>query len=213
MKDDPVLRPHRVIVYSNKEEYVFNLQHIDPFIVQTNGYYFAPRKTAYFYSSESKVLFHEGTHQIFVERFFPDKKPAFRNNFWVVEGIALFMETLKVEENCYKIGNILDNRLYAAKIYQFEQDYNMPIRKLAAMSAAEIQASQEMIRIYSQSATLVHWLMFVEEGRYRSQLFELLRRTYFDTATPETLSELTEQSYEELDKHYVEFLKMVPDEK
>ena len=212
-KSDCEQHQHQVIIFSNKKEYTFNLLHIDPFIDQTNGFYFAPMKTAYFFSPESKVLFHEGTHQIFVERFFREKKPAFRNNFWAVEGIALFMETLQVEEECYKIGNILDNRLYAAKVYQFERNYNLPIRKLAAMSAAEIKANKEIVRIYSQSAALVHWLMFAEEGRYRNPLFELLRQTYLDTATPDTLSELTGLSYEALDKIYVEFLKTIPGEK
>jgi hypothetical protein len=210
-KDEPS-QHHQVIIYNNKDEYTLNLQHIDPFIDTTNGYYFAPTMTAYFFSPISKVLFHEGTHQIFVERFFPGKKPVFHNNFWVAEGIALFMETLQVEEHCYKIGNILDDRLYAAKVYQFERNYHLPIRNLTAMSAAEIQASKEMVRIYSQSAALVHWLMFAEEGRYRRSLFELLRQTYLDTAKPETLSELTGLTFEELDKNYVDFLKSIPSE-
>ncbi|MDR0326752.1 MAG: hypothetical protein LBI05_00495 [Planctomycetaceae bacterium] len=209
---EPVQHRHRVILYRNKQEYVSNLLRLDSAIAQTNGYYFAPRKTAYFYTPEPKVLFHEGTHQIFVERFYRGKKPAFRNNFWAVEGIALFMETLQVEEKCYKIGNIFDNRLYAAKVYRFERNYHLPIQKLTAMSAKEIQNSEEMVRIYSHSAALVHWLMFVEEGRYREALFELLRRTYLDTAKPETLSKLTNLSYEELDKKYEEFLKTIPDE-
>jgi hypothetical protein len=210
---EPLQHRHRVVLYRNKQEYTGNLLRLDPAIAQTNGYYFAPKKTAYFYTPEAKILFHEGTHQIFVERFYRGKKQAFRNNFWVVEGIALFMETLQVEETCYKIGNILDNRLYAAKVYQFERNYHQPIQKLTAMSADEIQDSKkDLIRIYSHSAALVHWLMFVEEGRYRDVLFELLRRTYLDTAKPETLSELTNLSYEELDKKYEEFLKTIPDE-
>ena len=203
----------RVVLYRDKEEYILNLLRIDSSIAKTNGYYSAPRRTAYFFSPDSKVLLHEGTHQILAEYFFRDKKPAFRNNDWVVEGIALLMETLKVEEKCYKIGNILDDRLYAAKVYQFERNYMMPIRKLTAMSAEEVQASaEETIKIYSQSAALVHWLMFAEEGCYRKHLFETLRRTYLDTATPETVSELTGLSFEELDKKYVEFLNTIPDE-
>jgi hypothetical protein len=54
--------------------------------------------------------------------------------------------------------------------------------------------------------------MFAAEGSHRKHFFELLRRTYRDSATPETLSELTGLSYEELDKKYVEFLKTIPDD-
>lgn len=210
VRDQPSLQ---VILYRNKQEYVLSLFRFDSGIVQTNGYYSAPKKTAYFFSPASKVLLHEGTHQIFTEHFFRDKEPAFCNNYWVVEGIALFMETLKIEEKCYKIGDILDDRLYAAKVYQFERNYNMPIRVLTAMSAEQVLASaDEMIKIYSQSAALVHWFMFANKGGYRKHLFETLRRTYLDTAKPETLSELTGLSFEELDKKYLEFLKTIPDE-
>jgi len=212
-KNEPKQHCHQVVLYRDEQEYRQQIRRIDPYLrQQTNGYYSSPRKTAYFYAPESKVLFHEGTHQIFLEHFFRENKPAFCNNFWVVEGIALFMETLKIEEECYKIGNLLDNRLYAAKVYQFERNYSLPIRKLTAMSVEEIQASAEIRSIYSQSAALVHWLMFAEEGRYRKSLFELLRQTYLDRAKPETLSELTGLSYEELDQTYVEFLKTIPDD-
>jgi hypothetical protein len=211
-KNEPEQHRFRIVLYRDKEEYIASLLRIEPSIAQTNGFYFAPRKTVYFFSPESKVLFHEGTHQLFLEHFFREKTPMFRNNFWVIEGIALLMETLKIEEKCYKVGNIMDDRLFAAKEYQFKHHYNMSIRNLTAMSATDIQASKETIRIYSQSAALTHWLMFAEEGRYRKHFFELLRRTYLDTARPETLSELTGLSYEELDEKYVEFLKTIPDE-
>jgi len=212
-KKKPAPQRHRVILYRNHQEYTLHLFRIDPRIAQTNGFYYAPRKTAYFFSTEAKILFHEGTHQILAERVFHEKKPVFHNNFWVVEGIALFMETLKVKDKHYTIGDILANRLYSAKRYRFEQGHKLPIQKLVAMSASEIQSQprDELQRIYSQSATLVHWLMFAEEGRYRPALFELLRQTYHDSATAETLSKLTGLSYDKLDEQYEEFLKTIPE--
>ena len=203
---------HRVILYRDQREYIAHLFRIEPEIARTNGFYHAPGRTAHFFLTEPRILFHEGTHQILAERFFGDASPTFRNNFWIVEGIALFMETLKVEEDYYRIGDILANRLYAAKVYRFERNHNLPIRQLTAMSAAEIQASRELQEIYSQSAALTHWLMFAEGGRYRTALFELLRQTYHNEATPETLSELTGLSYKELDAKYAEFLKTIPDD-
>ena len=211
---EPARHRHRVILYRNQREYSANLRRIEPTIDRTNGFYHAPGKTAHFFSTETKILFHEGTHQILAERFFHEKTPTFRNNFWVTEGIALFMETLIIEEERYRIGNILADRLYSAKVYWFEQNHRLSTRQLTAMSVAQIQASanRELQRIYSQSAALTHWLMFAEEGRYRGALFELLRRTYRNEATPDTLSELTGLSHEELDTKYAEFLKTIPSE-
>jgi len=204
-------RRHRIVLFRDQQEYNRALLPLEPSIARTNGFYFAPGKTAYFYSTEAKILFHEGTHQILMEHIFRNTAPSFRNNFWVVEGIAAFMETLKIEEHSYKVGDILADKLLAAKIYQFERNYHMPIQRLTAMSAADVQASAETQRIYSQSATLVHWLMFAEGGRYRQHLFELLRQTYVDLAVPETLSRLTGLSYEELDQKYAEFLQTIPE--
>ena len=217
MKDgkiEPAQDRHKAILYRDQREYIASLRRIEPTIDRTNGFYHAPGKTVHLFSTETKILFHEGTHQILAERFFYEKIPAFRNNFWVVEGIALLMETLKIEEKRYTIGEILADRLYSAKVYWFKQNHRLPIRQLMAMSATEIQSkpSRELQRIYSQSAALTHWLMFTEEGRYRGALFELLRQTYRDEAKPETLSELTGLSYEELDEKYAEFLKTIPDE-
>jgi len=209
---EPAKHRHRVILYRDQREYVARLQRIEPDIAKTNGFYHAPRKTVYLFLTEAKILFHEGTHQILAERFFHEKSPTFRNNFWAVEGMALLMETLKIEEERYKIGDILADRLFAAK-YQLNRGYHLPIQKLTAMSSVEMQSrsSEDLNKIYRQSAALTHWLMFAEQGRYRSTLFELLRQTYRNEAKPETLSELTGLSYEELDTKYAEFLKTIPD--
>jgi len=215
MKDatiEPARYRHRVILYRDQREYIANLLRVEPKIAQTNGFYHAPGRMAHFFSTEPRILFHEGTHQILAERFFHDTRPHFRNNYWVVEGIALLMETLKIEDEHYRIGDILANRLYAAKVHRFDRNHNLPIRQLTAMSAAQIQTNRDLDGIYSQSAALTHWLMFAEEGRYRGALFELLRRTYRNEATPETLSELTGLSYEELDARYEKFLKTIPDD-
>ena len=201
---------HRVVIYRDRDEYIRNLLPIEPAIRRTNGYYSAPRRTVYFHLPLKEiVLFHEGTHQILSEHFFSEKMPMFRNNFWAVEGIALFMETLNIGEESYKVGDIMADRLFAARI-QHEQNFHMPIGRLTAMSAANIQASARITEIYRKSATLTHWLMFAEEGHHRKHLFELLRQTYANTASAETLSELTGLSFEELDRKYAEFLSTIP---
>jgi len=212
-KDKPASHRHRIILYRDKQEYTLNLRRFDLRIAETNGFYYEPNKTAYFFSMEEKILLHEGTHQILAEHFAREKLSMYRNNFWIVEGIALFMQTLKVEDKHYKVGDILADRLFSAKVYRLEQNHHLPIRQLTAMNRTRFQnrSGADLQRMYSQSATLVHWLMFAEEGRYRGALFELLRQTYLDAAKPESLSELTGLSYEELDKKYAEFLKVIPE--
>ena len=69
-ENKPAPPRHRIILYRDKQEYTDNLWRLEPSIARTNGYYSTPRKMAYFFSPEAKVMFHEGTHQILSERFF-----------------------------------------------------------------------------------------------------------------------------------------------
>jgi hypothetical protein len=207
---------HRVLVYRDKKDYAAHLRRFDPQIGKTNGYYYPPTATSYFFpvlpemnsfdaETTRKALLHEGTHQLFYETL---GKPrlVIRNNFWIVEGIAMFMETLKVEKAQYILGDISDNRLYAAKVYQTERDFYVPISKLVAMDVIDFQTSPNILPYYAQSAALTHYLMFTD----RKAVLELLHQVYDGTANRDTLSKLTGQSYRALDGKYLEFIQTVP---
>ncbi|MDR0522619.1 MAG: hypothetical protein LBH00_12330 [Planctomycetaceae bacterium] len=217
----------RVVIFCDQQDYRKNMAARFPAASRTNGFYAPPQpdkpSAIYCFPQEPsdknvspaarKVLFHEGTHQILTECFQkPKQKPAdIPNNFWLVEGAALFMETLKIEDKQYRTGDLFDNRLYAAKIYHFERHFRLPIRQMTAMNRVQIQTSPDIVKIYDQSAALFYWLMFAENGRYRKPLFELIRHVHQGKSKPEALSTLTERSFSDLDKQYAEFLKTVPE--
>ncbi|MDR0337285.1 MAG: hypothetical protein LBI18_09365 [Planctomycetaceae bacterium] len=218
---------HRVYVFRDKQDYVAFLKNLEPgFEMQlreSNGFYHPQRFISYFFPVSAdmdqfdadtvrKALYHEGTHQLFQEARPKSNLPGVRNNFWIVEGIAMFMETFRIEENQYKIGNKNDSRLFAAKAHRFDPDYlfYLPFDQTTALGRKEFQTHPRLARLYSQSAGMTHFLMLDRQGQYRYAIFELLRQVYSGSAKPNTLSKLTERSYQELDQEYTEFLKTVP---
>lgn len=205
---------HRIQIFRNKNEYVFFLRRYDSGIARTNGFYSPQTATAFFFAEKNedfrRVLCHEVTHQLCSEIFGGKKMPE-GANFWIIEGAALFMETFNVTKMQCSAGDITDNRLYAAKVYHFERHYRLPMEKLAALTALDIQQSKDIVKIYDKSAALFHLLMFADGGKYRPALCRLLRNVYSGKAEADSLPRSTGLSYGKLDEMYETFLKTVPD--
>jgi hypothetical protein len=218
---------HRICVFRNKQDYVYFLkdleQGFEAQLRESNGFYHPQRFISYFFPVSAdmdtfdadtvrKTLYHEGTHQLFQEARPKSNLPGVRNNFWIVEGIAMFMETFRIEENQYKLGNQEDSRLFAAKAHRFDPEYffYLPFEGTVALGRKDFQTHPRLARLYSQSAGMTHFLMLSQNGRYRYATLELLRQVYTGAARPNSLSKLTGRSYQELDKEYTEFLKNVP---
>ncbi|MDR2757069.1 MAG: hypothetical protein LBC20_15340 [Planctomycetaceae bacterium] len=218
---------HRVYVFRDKRDYVFFLkdseQGFEAQLRESNGFYHPQRFISYFFpvscnmdefdaDTVRKALYHEGTHQLFQEARPKSNLPGVRNNFWIVEGMAMFMETFRIEGNQYKLGNQEDSRLFAAKAHRFEPEYlfYLPFEQTVALGRREFQTHPRLARLYSQSAGMTHFLMLYRNGKYRYAVFELLRQVYAGAVRPDTLSKLTGHSYQELDQEYTEFLRTIP---
>ncbi|MDR1477778.1 MAG: hypothetical protein LBJ00_02425 [Planctomycetaceae bacterium] len=217
---------HKITIYRNKNDYVDDLVKIDSGIAKSNGYYFPKLKRAYFYAvsqNEDKaeieavrrVLLHEGSHQLFYEprsSARPNELLGSRYNCWLVEGIAMFMETLRIEGKHYVLGNIADERLYAAKYNAQHLNFYVPFGRITKMGVNEFQEQKDLSKLYSQSAAMTHFLMFAEEGKYRKALLKLLKLIHNGTDKADSLAKLTDCSYSELDEKYKTFLEKIPEE-
>jgi hypothetical protein len=222
-----LLPRHQVYVFRDKQDYVYFLQDseqgFESQLRESNGFYHPQRFISYFFPVSAdmdtfnadtvrRALYHEGTHQLFQEACPKSNFSGMRNNFWIVEGMAMFMETFRIEENQYKLGNQEDSRLFAAKVHRFDSEYffYLPFAETVTLGRKGFQTHPRLARLYSQSAGMTHFLMFHQNGRYRQATLELLQQVYTGTARPNSLSKLTGRSYQELDQEYTEFLKTVP---
>ena len=202
---------HQVMLFANKQQYVDYLKRDEPGIEVSLGYYAERPRIAYFYNDPATVAtqFHEATHQLFHERFRRGKSAGVDNNFWVVEGIATYMESMQKGDGYYVVGGPGAYRLQFARYRALTEQFYVPLAKFVAMGRAETQAAAENLpRIYSQAAGLSHFFMDAQGGKYRRAFVQYLDAVYRDKADATTLARLTGKRYEELDKEYLAFLRV-----
>ena len=207
---------HKVVYFRDRSDYNATLGQLQPGIEGTLGFYFENQNTAYFFAAaegnpeekelERITLWHEATHQLFSEMIPARKVSRLKNNFWITEGIACFMESLQPAAAYTTLGGLQEGRLPAAR-HRFEQDqFYVPFERLVAYSAADLQRDPRIRTLYSQAAGQAAFLMLADEGRYRQAVTAYLRAVYRGSARPETLARESGVSLTKLDSEYREFL-------
>jgi len=203
--------PHYDVVYfRNRDDYNQALRESMPNIGVSIGVYVDQTRRAYFFAGEDyddRPLYHEATHQLFHQTRPVPQGIGSRANFWIVEGIALYMESLHEEDGYHVLGGLDDQRMYAARFRLLENDFYVPLREFADYGVQRLQADPRIATLYSQAAGLTHFLIYYEDGRYRDALVSYISTVYAGRDRPDTLAELTGTSFEELDKQYRAFIR------
>ena len=197
--------------FANRGNYSQSLSQKIRGVENTVGLYSSAPKKAYFYvdhSSEAEAtMFHEATHQLFQETRPATLAPAEHCNFWVMEGIACYMESLRQESGYYVIGGFEeDNRLRAATVHLIRDGSYVPLKDFTAMSANQFQSDPRLAMLYSQASGIMSFLVHHNGGEYRDALVAYLQAVYTGRDNPGLLAQLTGKSFEELDKEYREFI-------
>jgi hypothetical protein len=177
------------------------------------GLYVAANHTAYFYAGSEdseRTMYHEAAHQLF-QQSRPAVGEAGRTaNCWLIEGIAMYMETLHREGDGYVLGGLHDVRMDAARYHLEKKDFYLPFAKLVRMGVQDVQRHAEIARLYSQIAGMTSFLVHYDEGRYREALVSSLAAIYDGSQDPDLLARTTGTDYAELDKQYQAYMKIVP---
>lgn len=218
--------------YRTKEEYVAKLIKKIPQIAITEGLYYEPDKTSYFYHDPEResdgTLFHEATHQFFdiptkqhranaaQVRARAERSRVTRHwvigekeNFWIVEAIACYMESFKRTATGFSLGDPRYIRFRAANV-RLEGGFFVPLRELSAMGMKEFQSSPTIAMNYTQSSGLAHFLMHYEDGLYRDALVnfiaELYRPNLNNILQRPSLERATGVSFADLDSQYKAYI-------
>jgi hypothetical protein len=204
-------RQHEVVHFRNRDEYNATLRPALPQIEITLGIYFAQPRTAYFFAGDEQydgTLLHEGTHQLFQETRAAQKEPASRANFWAIEAVACYMESLVEHEHWYTLGGFDEGRVPAAHQRAVEDGFYVPLREVTAFGMRDLQRDDRLPKIYSQISGQAFFFLQADGGRYRQPFVDYLVSVY--TAKPDAakLAALCGKSYEELDREYLLFMKM-----
>ena len=203
-------RRHRVVLFASKREYVAFLSRQQPRIEISLGFYDIDSRTSYFYGGDQDVAtqLHEATHQLFQE--LPTSAPAvgLSSNFWVVEGIALYMESLRRQGPAANVGGYYADRLQFARYRRLQEDFYVPLQMLVSMGRDELQRHEQIRKIYSQCAGLTHFLMDGKGGRYRRAMIDYLRIVYRGSDRADSLASVLGTSLKDLDSEYLDYLRV-----
>ena len=211
-----------VVYFRNAQQYHRGLEPIMPGVGISMGLYVAGNRTAYFYAGSEdsqRTMYHEATHQLFQQsrragHHVGHHAPMVvagdvgrKANCWLMEGIAMYMETLRREGDCFALGGLDDVRMEAARYHLQKKDFYVPFDKLVRMSVQDVQGHAEIAKLYSQIAGMTNFLVHYDDGRYRDALVSCLAAIYHGSQDPDLLARTTGTSYAELDKQYQKYMK------
>jgi tetratricopeptide (TPR) repeat protein len=208
---------HQAIYFRNREEYQAAVGSRLPVDIETTGLYLSDTRTAYFFPDQDEEgrpdhtsLYHEATHQLFAETRPLAPDAGRRANFWILEGIACYMESFELHDTFDTLGGTTSPRLEAARHRALVDGFYVPLGELVTLGMEALQHDPRIAMLYSQSAGLAHFLMHAHDGRYRDALIEYLVSIYVGEDRISTLAEVVGESYSDLDDDYRGFLKQLP---
>ena len=212
--NEPLLKKEsklKVVLFKSRQEYTSQLAEAEPKIGLTTGIYRVKDLTAFFYGGDATVIptwYHEGTHQLFQETDGFGDEPGKERNFWILEGAALWMESLARHDGFWTLGGFDADRLQFARYRALSGDFAMPLEKLVALGREEMQQDADIRKLYAHAAGLAHFLMGSGGGKYADATTRYLRLVYEQTDKHETLATLAGADNPALDLAYRQFLQV-----
>lgn len=209
--EPPSRRPHQVVLFRDRQEYVDFLEPLEREAKITLGYYHIPSRTSYFYSGDETLRAtwqHEATHQLLYERLAAKPDVAMQSGVWIVEGIATYMESLHTCRDHRTLGGLEAERLQYARYRALREGFQVPMATFAAMGRRSLQQEPRIRQLYSQAAGVTHFLMDGQSGSYQPAVMDCLRQVYAGHDDPDTMAQALGQAWEELDRQYRAFLQL-----
>ncbi len=212
----PPLPRMLVVCFRNQEEFRQAMRPAFPMVdhVSITGIYFGPKRTAYFFWSEPPDwtnYYHEATHQLFAETRRMAPSAGTKQNFWIMEGVATYLETLREEGDFFVLGGWQNQRVLDARYNLSHHGKHIPLDELVRLGMEQFQSYPELGELYSQCAAVMQFLMHYDMGRYRDAVVRYLDHVYAGRDDLLTLSRLTGKKHlADLDKEYQEYMNSGP---
>ena len=125
------------------------------------------------------LIIHEAVHQLFQESRSAARRLGRSHNFWILEGIATYFETLTEHGGpevgrYYTVGQTSAGRLPSARRRLMDDGFYLPLGRFVRLGKSDLQRHADIAKLYSQGAVLAAFLMQGEDGRYREPLVHYL---------------------------------------
>ena len=225
-------RPMQVHYYSDRAEYQARTKGKIPSHIVTNGLFWEPDRTCYLFRNpddpDTTTAFHEATHQILDWPTRDHRVSAARkiqrmrgrrvgewvlcrnSNYWVLEGIACYMESFKIVDGVPQAGDPRNIRFLGATHRLLVDNFYIDLRSFSSLGKDEYRGHPNHTQLYTQGSGVAHFLLHYKGGLYRDAFIELLSRVYqpdMDNLTVDpSLEELTGVPFDVLDLQYREYM-------
>ncbi len=224
--------PMQVHYFATRNEYQRRVQDKVPSGVETNGLYWQPERTSYFYAKEDQndlsTLFHEATHQILDSATLKERNLAAsvrarrlklkassewilceNSNFWVIEGLACYCESFEIVDGATSAGRPDYVRFDMARQRRLDPAvyFYTPAQPFFALGKNAFQLHPNVSQFYTQASGLVHFMMHYQDGIYRDAFMRLLAAVYRpdpeEVLLEPSFADISGVSFEELDRQYL----------
>lgn len=202
---------HVVVYFSDRAEYVGRLQVWEPMIEKTIGFYLASRRTAFLYDAPVqpvKTWWHEVGHQLFAETLNARPQVGERHDFWIVEALALYLESFDPHEQYATLGGPVAERLQFARYRAIREGFRVPIAQMTQWGRRDVQQHARLGALYSQFAGIAHFMMDDSTGTYRRPLVHYARDAYRNGEPERSLLDYLGDAAAGLDGKYIAHLQV-----
>lgn len=233
--------PMEVHFYATRDEYNRRVKGKVPPNVQTDGLYWQPDRTSYFFNDPEKTdwstLYHEATHQILDMHTREDRERASRaralrlrqrnitdweicrnSNFWIIEGLACYFESFEIRDGQVSVGRPDYIRFDTARqrLLYPEYFFYMPQAQFMALGRDAFQQHPNVSQLYTQASGTVHFLLHYDNGRYHDAFVELLSAVYRpdlkNILAEPSFAEIADVPFDQLDREYREHMRTLDDQ-
>jgi hypothetical protein len=175
----------RIVLFADSQQYAATLGRSIPGIEQSTGFYSDERRTSFFYPDDSAdaaaTRRHELVHQLFREATRSTRTsplPGRTEDFWLVEGIAGYFESLHFENNRATLGGWDSPRLQFARFRVLSQRDMLPFAELIAGGQRQVQARSDLPRWYAHAIAQTHHLFDGPDDANRRWIYQQLAKLY-----------------------------------
>ncbi len=178
-----------VYLLKDRQEYLETLGVAEQNIDLSIGYYHPQRRMSFFYPAPGweETLFHELTHQMFIEVADGNPETGNQHSIWMVEGVALYMESLEPHGTFWTVGGVDAARVQTARYRGVRDGFWPPWDAFHAGGLDVWKRDPALPQLYTHAVGLTH--VFLDRlGRdERDAFLNHLRATYLEGATTEPL--------------------------
>lgn len=205
-----------------REEFITLLRNKQPGVEGINGVYIPSDRRAYFFDNpddpeaNEQTLYHEVTHQFLSESSRTTFDIATDADFWVIEGIACYMESFDPHATNRRTGDPRHIRLLGARL-RIQEDWFIPLRDFTSVGMREFQWGVDfptLQKYYSQATGVTHFCLHYDNGRYRDGFISYLSQIYSADRrirlSRQNLAEALQTDFDTLDREYIEYIRSFP---